>query len=442
MNAPAKPPASWTTPRLLRLALGGLWLAALVLAAYAEVEVAEVRASVKTIGRDAAPSIVAAQEIYANLADLDATAANFILADEAALPAIVDTFDKRRHTAVARLVAAAENITYGEAERAPILKMIDQLGLYLELVGVAKTLHQRGDSAAAIAGYNQASDLMHQRILPAGLELDQANRHMLDAAWTREQAAGTRQGPLLAVAALVLGALLVVQLFLARRMRRWVNLPLLGATLLTAGFFGSLEQVLASQASHLRTAKEDCFESVHALWQARATAYDANGEESRFLLDKASASVYAQAFRADATRLWSGTDVSAINKTSARGFLEKELANVTFAGEQQAAEETLARWQDYLRVDQRIRTLEQAGKHADSVALCLGNKEGESNWVFDRFDQALGATLEINQREFDRTVELSFHELDPFRWAGPLTALLIALLVWLGLRPRLREYQI
>ena len=34
----------------------------------------------------------------------------------------------------------------------------------------------------------------------------------------------------------------------------------------------------------LRVAKEDAFDSIHALWQARAVAYDANGDETRYLL--------------------------------------------------------------------------------------------------------------------------------------------------------------
>ena len=29
---------------------------------------------------------------------------------------------------------------------------------------------------------------------------------------------------------------------------------------------------------------EDAFDSIHSLWQAAAIAYDANGDESRFLL--------------------------------------------------------------------------------------------------------------------------------------------------------------
>ena len=47
----------------------------------------------------------------------------------------------------------------------------------------------------------------------------------------------------------------------------------------------------------IRIAKADAFESIHALWQARSTANDASGDESRALLDPSRAPMYEQAFR-------------------------------------------------------------------------------------------------------------------------------------------------
>ena len=45
----------------------------------------------------------------------------------------------------------------------------------------------------------------------------------------------------------------------------------------------------------LKVAKEDAFDSVRALWLARAVAYDANSDGSRWLLDDQQKPVLATA---------------------------------------------------------------------------------------------------------------------------------------------------
>ncbi len=80
-------------------------------------------------------------------------------------------------------------------------------------------------------------------------------------------------------------ALVLVQLFLSRRMRRTLNPALLAATLLSVGFTFYSFTLLYSEQSELDLAKSSAYTSVHALLQARAVAYSANSDESRFLLD-------------------------------------------------------------------------------------------------------------------------------------------------------------
>jgi hypothetical protein len=74
--------------------------AALLFAA-ASLGVVQARQAVQTVGRDAAPSIIAAQEIRAALADMDANAANALIVRAAGSNAL----DRR-----ARLAGAAATI--------------------------------------------------------------------------------------------------------------------------------------------------------------------------------------------------------------------------------------------------------------------------------------------------------------------------------------------
>ena len=81
-----------------------------------------------------------------------------------------------------------------------------------------------------------------------------------------------------------------------------------------------------------------------------------------------------------------------------QGYLAAELRNITFPGEREAAVEMLKTFARYIALDGEIRRLENQGDHAAAVTLCIGYAPGQSNWAFARFDEALGKTLDINQR--------------------------------------------
>jgi hypothetical protein len=308
---------------------------------------------------------------------------------------------------------------------------------------------QRQDPAAARATYGQATGLMHQTILPAADALDAANQRYLDDAyadWGR--GSGWALGTLFASGALLLAVLVATQVFLARRTRRLLNLPLAAATATSLVFLVMLGAALATDARQLKVAKQDAFDSIGALTRARALAYDANGDESRYLLDPARAAEFERAFAVRAAQLADVADFEPAASAAERGvvpfqgLLGDELRNITFAGELQAAVDTLRAWGRYVAIDREIRALEQAGQHQAAVALCLGTAEGQSNWAFARFDEALGRTIEINQQEFGRAIDAGFAALVGYDLIGPLVAGAIALLAWLGLRPRLAEYAV
>ena len=131
--------------------------------------------AVKTIGRDAAPSIVSAERIKAALADMDANVANELIAKPGQDQESTQAYEKRRQELSLSLIAAAENITYGESERKPIQTMSYSLGTYEAEVAQARLLHGRGGDTAVLTTYRQANDLMQGTILPAADTLDKVN---------------------------------------------------------------------------------------------------------------------------------------------------------------------------------------------------------------------------------------------------------------------------
>jgi hypothetical protein len=446
--------ARWPTPRLLQAFLVAIVLAAGVLVLVGEESLLKVRHAVLTLGQDTAPSIIAAQEISSALADLDANAANYLIGNKEHQEAALKVYVERRGKVSERIVDAARNITY-EAELPPIRALEEGFGRYLEYAAQARYRYDSGDRDGAVVTYGLATEVMHKTLLPAADALDQANRHQLDLIYEAEHGTNAGAAALLAVAGLLtLGLLGYAQVFLFRHMRRVFNLPLLGATAAAVGITIYLVARVLAAGEDLRVAKEDAFDSIHYLWKARAIAYDANGDESRFLMaDAAHKAALDASFNrhvADLTTLPEPTrdDVSNMRRSHVppglQGLFGKELNNITFPGELDAATDMAAAFGVYHALDARIRKLERSndnGSHALAIELCIGTKPDESNAKFDAFDAALLRTIDINHKEFDAKIKEGDETLGRGVVAVPIAAALMALLGFLGLRPRLREYQ-
>jgi hypothetical protein len=197
----------------------------------------------------------------------------------------------------------------------------------------------------------------------------------------------------------------------------------------------------------LHVAKEDAFESIHALWKARAIAYDANGDETRYLLvAPVRAAAFEQAYRDKVKKLTTvpQPDEAMLAKNDMpaqyQGFFATEMRNITFPGEREAALAMIRAFAAYDTIDGTIRRLERGGHHAEAVEKCIGVGARDSNAAFAAFDVALKAVIAINRKQFDATVERGQSSLKMAGVVLPIASLLIALLALLGIRPRLREY--
>jgi hypothetical protein len=362
---------TWNTPNLLKAGGVAVTFTALLLMLAVIEGARSHRHQIQVIGRDCAPSIVAAQHIAAALADMDATAAD---SDSS-------NFDRRRTEAATAIITAAENITFGDAERIPIQKLAIGLAAY---------------SAAVVRNVRQAQNIMDNDLLPAAAALDEANRKELEAVWAEQKTASERSLSLMIVAGILLGGvLLALQVFLAQRMRRTLNPGLFGATVAAWLFVVFAAQSFNTADRDLKVAKEDAFDSVIALWQARSVAYSANGDLRRALLDPANAAVHQKAFGQKNERVLR--------------YIDDELKNITFPGELEVAE---------------------------AMKSAYWAKD------FAKFDAALGTTLKINQDEFERAIDRGFRDVANFEIIAPFATLAICVLAWVGLRPRLREYSL
>jgi hypothetical protein len=440
----------WRTPHRLQAALTAICIATGIFYLCVLVTVGQLRAGIKTVGTDSAPSVVAASHMRAYLADMDANIANEMIAKPGDNLDAIDSYQKDRKDVVDNLVVAAKNITY-DSEQEHIVNIAEGFAQYEELISQARSFHERGD-AAMLAAYRQATDLLH-KLLDEAIQLDKVNSDELEKAYAQKRIV------VMALLVLVIGSgggvlalLVVTQLYLLRNMNRVINRGLFLATVLTTLFLLMTLVRLFQANGDLKVAKEDAFDSINALWQARAIAYDINGDESRWLLDRPRAAQYEQSFFKNSDRLVKlqrGRDTDAVQAAQSQGkgadapYLAAEINNVTFTGEREAASRMLQAYSQYFGIDSEIRQLHMSGnkeKQDRAISICIGTDPGESNWAFEQFDTALGDTLKINQDQFDLALSHGVNNVTVVGVLNPILALCVVALTIAGLRPRMQEY--
>jgi hypothetical protein len=482
MNAPLQPSVfgaaktvaayRFSTPLLMRRGLLAFAVLLLAFWAVASAMVYEAKSGVQTIGRDTAPSVIAAQQIRASLAALDASAVNAALLRGDAAGAAWKDFETQQRILSDYLVTAAQNITFGDSERIPLVEVATNLQVYADRIGAARTAIAAADPRqpalpdATLTLLRDAGAIVSQQLAPAAAALNAANETVLDETWAARKGAAARDTFLLALWGLAtLGLLVFAQAVLARRTRRQINLGLVGATLLLAAGLIAIDAKMVLSAQHLRIAKEDAFDSVRAMWKARAVLYSANADESYFLLDPAWKATYAARFATkiglvagprflDKTPRAAMVDVAnryrrmdcriddPLGRLANAGYFGDELNNVTFDHECAEAANLFPLLADYVAIDQKIRALDASGDRAGAIALNLGENPGESNYAFGKVNQELGLLIHINQMAFDDNVAKARADLVPLPYVIGAVALLAWLLAFLGLRPRLAEYRV
>ncbi|MFF4901183.1 hypothetical protein [Streptomyces sp. NPDC001068] len=418
-------------------------------------------------GRDA-PRTTSAADLELALNDMDAQAANILLSSGdggtggLAVPhakAVTLYGDARREIGhdLRTLSAAAQG---DRTEEKTVESITDDFAEYQELIGRALENDRRtGGKPDALTDYRDATDLLRGHLLPDARRLVSANDSAFDSRYaTARSALNAQLAAVLALGLPLLAVLGVLQMYLARRFRRILNPGVLAATVCTLAAVVLGTQLLSSSATHLKVARHDAFDSVVALSRARATAYDANADESRFLLDPGRRTRYADAFLAKSQELYGirGATLSTYDAGLAAtwrdyradatdprftGEFRRELDNITFPGERAAAEKSVDAYAVYERDDRKIRALLAAGEDEQAVEFCMGWEAGTSNAHFGAWMAALDRVTDINRAHFDESVAAGRGELTGrLPWACGLLLLAMAL-TGLGLRPRLAEFR-
>jgi hypothetical protein len=462
-----------TTPRRVQAGMAIVVLLACGLGVVLATVFGDVGNGFTAIGSQDAPLVEESTGLYFSVNDMDAQVANVLLtgndpalAGDRQQDLVIYASDRQR--AESDLQQVTVTAAADPAAQRAVSSVLDALSRYEALAADAILTNQRGGdragrpSAATLDYYRQATDLMRNSVLPAAASLTSANAAALDSAYSQHRSAAL-DGRVLALVSglLVAAALAGLQVYLARRYRRLLNPALAAATVVVLGLAIAAAVQLGAQADHLKVAKQEAFDSILALTQARAISYDANADESRYLVDPARALQYQDSFLSKSQRiadvgnvgifgydaaLAADIDAYQANHADVRfgGYLGTEFRNITFPGERAAATKALLAYQVYERDDRRLRAM-ATGPHANldhAIAYDIGTAPGQSDWAFNNWDAALGTVITINENAFTAAIADGESTGSGWNWLIPAaaTAIIVGLTV-VGTWRRLAEYR-
>jgi hypothetical protein len=482
------------TPRRL-IALGtALAAAVLIFVIILATGMSDARGGFSAISARAAEATTA-DNLYSTLNDMDAQAANALLVGYQPTAPVPEAVSAQAAAAAYEVDRDSVDFDLQQLGLNPALAsqqttLLDALGSYESCISRALYVDQHAtDEApaapptAALDLYKLGLDTLRIRVLPAAAAVRVEDKREIDNSYTGAHDTAVGYTSALVVAGvLLLVFLAAANQYLSRRFRRIVGpaLVLAAVTVLSATAFGAGD--LGNAAHQYKVAKLNAFDSVSALTTAKAFSYDANANESRWLLiltaaakdaapadstqDGALANSTQHAFFADATQIAGGFDgavaqpepyyhaldaatsaltldtaANTVSGVTLGGYLGSELNNITFDGEAPDAVDAERAFDQYVHDDSTLRNDADSGNTSAAVNFDIGLSKGQSNYDFGRYINDLQKVIDLNQSAFEAAVADGQNSLSAWSWLAYFIGALLMALVGVALFPRLREYR-
>jgi hypothetical protein len=438
-----------TTPGRLRTLSTTITTTAIVLAAVGFGSLGVTAATVSDIHHRTVPAIVGVERIHALLSDADRSAANAYLAGGADATLALWRYTSDIAAVNRQLQVVSMNNPGGEVGSQRLQAIAGLVAYYAQLEQTATSDARQGIGQGTV--FLQAgSDLMHQPgsgILSRVDSLRDIYVGSLHRADLTLQITTSLLAVYAAVAAVVLVVLVRTQRYVRARFRRRRNHRLIAATLVLVVLASGTGVAAVRAAASVRAAESQAYVRLLGLWQARALAYDANRTEGLSVIARGEGASFDRSFQVATAALVDRpvTDqmVEAVRQGTVdfNGLIADELRAATTTSEKAVAMQILEAYQRFLQADAAMRARVLHGDEAGATTLALGTAKGQLVYAFDELDYSLGIAIQTVQDQFDATIGAAELPLE-LAVAIQVLAPAIAVLAFLGLRPRIAEYTV
>lgn len=375
---------------------------------------------------DTEPDAHSANLLYTSLSIADAAAGTAFLAGGLEPAAVRDRYTQAIGEAAAELVTQAGHISVEEAadpsgtDRKLRTGIATGLPVYTGLIETARANNRNGYPVGA-AYLSEASHQMQTTLLPMAEELES---HRLDAITAAQNRHVLPPWPAIVLLMVALGALIWVQVELARRSRRVFNMGLLiGTGALAVTLIWTVAAGSVSAVSMIRCRDQG------AVPAARLA-------ESRILVQQARAAEMVKLVRRDATGDYDRTfDTNTARLTELLDGYPGDAPARSEVGDARAA---LARWQS---AHQRMNDTLARGDFTGAAAVATGPSAADAAAHVDALDRALGKASAATRDTLRDRVSQAIDVLAFLAPGAFVLGIVAAACVALGLWPRLREYR-
>jgi hypothetical protein len=368
------------------------------------------------LGRAAANSdqLVRIQAIQTNVVQADADATNAFLVG--GLEPAAQRADYTEAVASAsRLIAEAAQ--HQPADGNALGALNESLIAYTSQVEQARANNRQALPIGA-QYLKSASAALRADALPLLTNLGEAN----DARVTEEFDRAGRSALWLVLPGLLALVVLGLSLaWLARRTRRYVNVPLAAGALvvlvtLVLGTVG-----LLSVKQSVDTTRDGVYAATRSTAQARIAGFDAKSNESLTLIARGSGAAFEKAWQASSSAV--KAEVARLGQNPA------------------AAGRDPLPWGAYADAHAQIRALDDAGDWEGAVKLATGQEDATGNATFAAFDTASDQQLTGLSDQTSQQLDGTGGWLPLAGVLGLLAGVIAALCAWWGVSMRLEEYR-
>jgi len=412
-----------STPGRLSVLGIALVTAALMTGAITSAAIGARQQRIETLRTHTEPLTYAAERLYSSLSIADAAAATSFISGGVEPIAVRNRYNQAIGDASNALVTASNGVASTDAAALALLSEVSRnLADYTSLIATARA-NNRSGNPVGVAYLSDASAMMQDTILPAAESLySEQSRSVADT----QVLTGRLPRAAFAVAVALLVALVVAQVYLARKSKRRVNPGLVLASLLAATLLIWLAAATLVSTAATDRARTEGAQPLGTITQARILAQQARADETLALLQRGS----DEQSEVDYTR-------RSAELADILGGLQDGDHGPATTPPIDAAVTALADWR---RAHTMLQEKLDVGDYPGAKAIAIGPADSASPATFAALDESLQDGIDrFRSEELDGMAD-AYRSLSLLAVGSMVIGVLCGFAVGGGIWPRLNEY--